>query len=193
MHDLEPHYGWREIYISSNDEKSPFYGAQYDEFKFHNKVYNYFIHPQWDAFGTETLYLKILFVDYEENFSIIELIGEWNDCLHNDVMFLKREIIDKMIDQGITKFVLCCDKVMNFHYSDTSYYEEWHEEVAENNGWICVLESQEHVRKEWNNQRLNYYMNYGQDFDDIIWRKLKPANLKKNIEQIIQTQTPLLP
>ena len=54
-----------------------FYGRQYDEFKFTNKIYNYFIHPQWDDFGSATLYAKILYVEYDEGYAVIELMGEW--------------------------------------------------------------------------------------------------------------------
>ena len=65
MQNLEPSYNWRELYIASEDELSPFYGAVYSEFEYTNTVYNYFIHPQWDDFGSNTLYLKILYADYE--------------------------------------------------------------------------------------------------------------------------------
>ena len=33
--------------------------------------------------------MKILFADYEQNFAIIELIGEWNDAIENDIMTLE--------------------------------------------------------------------------------------------------------
>src|SRR6187200_401751 len=124
MHDIEPYYNWRHIYVSEEDERSPFYQREYSEFEFTQTVYNYFIHPQWDDFGSRTLYLKLLFVDYDQGFAIIELIGEWNDAIENDIMTLKREIVDKMISEGIYKYVLISENVMNFHSSDTSYYEE---------------------------------------------------------------------
>ena len=61
------------------------------------------IHPQWDNLGSTTLYMKVLFADYDEGYAIIELIGEWNDLLHNDVMLLKRNIVEHMMAQGITQ------------------------------------------------------------------------------------------
>ena len=97
MHDIEPYYHWRDWYIASEDERSPFFGRQYSEFEYTNKIYNYYIHPQWDDFGSSTLYIKLLFADYDEGFAILELIGEWNDCISNDVMYLKREVADNMI------------------------------------------------------------------------------------------------
>jgi len=139
MHDIEPYYKWRAYYSSEKDEKSPFYGREYSEFTYTNKVYNYFIHPQWDFFGSSTLYGKSLFVDYDESYAVIELIGEWNDCLNNDVMFLKRHFVDALIKQGINKFILACDNVLNFHCSDNSYYEEWWDDVKDDGGWICIF------------------------------------------------------
>ena len=53
-----------------------------------------------------TLYLKILYADYERSFAVIEFIGEWNDALYNDIMFVKREVIESMVGNGINKFIL---------------------------------------------------------------------------------------
>ena len=92
MHTIEPHYNWRHLYIASEDTQSPFYGREYSEIEFSNAIYDYFIHPQWDQIGSATLYIKIVFVDYDSGYCIIELMGEWNDCLYNDVMYLKRNI-----------------------------------------------------------------------------------------------------
>jgi len=74
------------MYTAEEDEKSPFFGRTYSEFEYSQSVYNYYIHPQWDEFGSKTLYLKVLYADYAENFAIIELIGEWNDAVENDIM-----------------------------------------------------------------------------------------------------------
>jgi len=87
-------------------------------------VYNYYIHPQWDEFGSKTLYLKILYTDYDAKFAIIELIGEWNDTIENDIMELKREVLDKLMAEGIIKFILIAENVFNFHSGDKDYYEE---------------------------------------------------------------------
>ena len=66
MHALEPYYAWRNHYVASQDPQSPFYDRVYNEFAYHLKVYNHFIHPQWDEFGSQTLYTKILYADYDE-------------------------------------------------------------------------------------------------------------------------------
>src|SRR5690554_1415525 len=86
MHELEPYFNWRDHYVSSEDERSPFYNKEYSEFEYSEVVYNYLLHPQWDNFGSPTLFIKILFTDYEEGFTVIELIGEWNDAINNDIM-----------------------------------------------------------------------------------------------------------
>ena len=112
MQDIEPYYNWRHLYIASEDERSPFYERAYNEFEYDKQIYNYLIHPQWDDIGSETLFIKILFVNYDAGFAIIELIGEWNDCINNDVMILKRDIIDLMLPEGINKYILIGENVL---------------------------------------------------------------------------------
>ena len=121
MHEIEPFFNWRHMYTAEEDQKSPFFGRVYNEFEFTQTVYNYYIHPQWDDFGSRTLYLKVLYADYAENFAIIELIGEWNDAIENDIMTLKRDVIDDMIFQHITKFILITENVLNFHNGEKDY------------------------------------------------------------------------
>src|SRR5690349_6526633 len=147
MQDIEPYYAWRELYQSSEDEYSPFFERVYSEFEYSNTVYNYYIHPQWDDFGSQTLYMKILFIEYEQKYAIIEFIGEWNDAINNDIMFLKRDIIENMMKHGINKFILIGENVLNFHASDDCYYEEWFQDVDD--GWIAALNFREHVLKEF--------------------------------------------
>ena len=185
MHDIEPHHLWRDKYIASEDEHSPFHGREYSEFSFTNKIYNYYIHPQWDEFGSSTLYIKILFTDYEEGYTIFELIGEWNDCLKNDIMFLKREIIDILSPKGIHKYILICENVLNFHGSDDCYYEEWYEDIAEESGWIILVNSFKHVEDELKETRLQQYLNFGGIFNDIIWRPHKPKQLYAALEAVL--------
>ena len=104
MHEIEPFYLWRDDYIAAEDERSPFFNTEYSEFYYDKQLYNFLIHPQWDTFGSNTLYIKVIFVDYDKEYAIIELIGEWNDAINNDIMMLKREIVELMVDEGINKF-----------------------------------------------------------------------------------------
>ncbi len=184
MQDIEPFYNWREYYSSEDDEMSPFYGREYSEFEFTNTIYNYFIHPQWDEFGSSTLYLKILFADYNSKFAIIELIGEWNDCLHNDIMFLKREVIDVLTCNGINKFLLIGENVLNFHSSDDCYYEEWFDDVED--GWIAFINFRDHVEDELIRAHLDQYLLIGAPFNELNWRKYKPQTLALFIETMMQ-------
>ena len=189
MHDIEPHHLWRDNYISAEDERSPHFGRVYDEFKFTQKVYNYFIHPQWDEFGSSTLYGKILFADYDEGFAFIELIGEWNDCITNDVLFLKQNIIDELVRHGIHRHILVLDHVLNFHGSDNSYYEEWYEDIAENQGYICFINGLDHVIEEMKGSQIDHYANFSNDLQIPNWRSYKPKSLVAKIEMILHSQT----
>ncbi len=185
MHDIEPHFKWRNSYVASEDPKSPFYNKVNNEFTFTNKIYNYFIHPQWDEFGSPTLYAKVIFVEYDEQFAIIEFIGEWNDAVSNDIMFLKRNIGEALMEEGIHKFIFICENVLNFHGSDDCYYEEWAEECREENGWICIINSLEHVSDEMKITNLQYYINFGKNYNNINWRPHKPHNFFKAIDALV--------
>jgi hypothetical protein len=179
MHEIEPYYRWRDDYIASEDPLSPFVDTKYNEFEFDKQIYNYLIHPQWDFFGSQTLYLKVIYADYDLGFSIIEFIGEWNDALHNDIMILKREIIELMVDQGLNKFILIGENILNFHSSDDCYYEEWFQDVED--GWIAGINFREHVISEFKRNNIDYYINLGGNLDDMAWRNLKPIQLFKNV------------
>lgn len=175
MHLIEPYERWRELYAAEEDPRSPFFGRTYSETEYQNTIYNYYIHPQWDEFGSSTLYCKIIYADYVEGFAIIELIGEWNDCLYNDIMYLKRDLADALILEGITKFILIGENVLNFHYSDDSYYEEWFEDVGE--GWIICMNFRDYVLQEMKRARIDYYVMFGEMFQNISWRVMQPQQL----------------
>jgi len=180
MHEIEPYYRWRDDYIASEDALSPFFETKYNEFEFDKQIYNYLIHPQWDFFGSQTLYLKVLYAEYNKGYAIIEFIGEWNDALHNDIMNLKREILDLMVFEGIDKFILIGENVLNFHSSDDCYYEEWFQDLEE--GWIAGINFREHVISEFKRNNIDYYINFGGNLDDLAWRNLKPIQLFKQVE-----------
>jgi len=183
MHDIEPYFKWRDLYIASEDEQSPFFERVYNEFQYTQKIYNYYIHPQWDFFGSPTLYMKILFVDYDEGYAILEFIGEWNDLLNNDIMYLKREIVDSMTQKGIYRFVLLCDHVLNFHGSDDCYYEEWWDDIKEEGGWICLLNTFDHVAEEMSRTHIQWYANFGDTYNEVNWRRKTPELLIEEVEK----------
>jgi len=171
MQNIEPYFNWRHLYAAEEDARSPFFKRTYSEFEYTNKVYNYFIHPQWDEVGSSTLYLKILFADYDQHYAIIELIGEWNDAIENDVMTFRRNVTDNLYKQGIYKFILITENVLNFHSSDDSYYEEWHEQIEDERGWIVLLNLPEQSKHDFKKTRIT---NYLEMFELLQWRTMKP-------------------
>lgn len=178
MQDIEPYYNWRHLYSAEEDSNSPFYGRTYSEFEYSQTVYNYYIHPQWDEFGSRTLYCKILYADYDAGFCIIELLGEWNDAIENDIMMLRRELTDHLFARGIHKFILIGENVLNFHSSDDSYYEEWMEQMQEENGWVVMLNFPEQSRHDFEKARLTRYINLLQMEQ---WRTLQPDIIFQDI------------
>ena len=179
MHELEPYYNWRHIYTSEEDEQSPFYGREYSEFEYSQTIYNYYIHPQWDDFGSKTLYLKVLIADYAEGYAVIELIGEWNDAIENDIMTLKRDVIDHFMEQGIHKYILIAENVLNFHGNDREYYEEWQDDLTEENGWVIVLNMPEQTQYDFRKLKLDRYL---QIIDLPDWRVYKPIHLFRKFD-----------
>ena len=184
MHLVEPYYHWRNIYIASEDDASPFYNRDYSEFEFSNHIYNYYIHPQWDHIGSPTLYIKILYADYDLGFCVIEMIGECNDTIENDVMTLKRDIIDELIPTGLNKFILIGENVLNFHGSDDCYYEEWIDDAED--GWVAMLNFHEHVEREMQEIGIDQYCIMGGELDELEWRTFLPNNLFAKVELIVK-------
>lgn len=183
MHEIEPFYRWRDDYVASEDEHSPFYGTEYNEFEFDKQIYNFLLHPQWDSFGSTTLYLKVLYTDYHRRFAIIELIGEWNDAIYNDIMLLKREVIDIKVRAGINKFIMVGENVLNFHSSDDCYYEEWFQDIED--GWIAGINFREHVLNEFRSSNIDYFINFDGRLNDLPWRSQSPIQVFKAVEELL--------
>ncbi len=183
MQDIEPYYSWRHLYIASEDAQSPFYERSYNEFEYDKQIYNFYIHPQWDDIGSETLFIKILFVNYDTGFAIIELLGEWNDCINNDIMLLKRDIVDLLIAEGINKYILIGENVLNFHASDDSYYEEWNEDIED--GWVAFLNFRKHVLTEFQRSNIDYYILLGGNINEVSWRTYEPNELFQKIDNLV--------
>ena len=179
MQDIEPYYNWRHIYLSEEDPVSPFYGRTYSEFEYSQTLYNYYIHPQWDNFGSRTLFMKILYADYEQHYAIIELLGEWNDAIENDIMTLRRNITDYLYENGIFKFIFIAENVLNFHSSDTSYFEDWHEQLEDDNGWVSIINLPEQSKHDFKKAGITNYISF---FEIEQWRTLKPEILYQIID-----------
>jgi hypothetical protein len=174
MHTIEPFANWLKYYDSSFDDQSPFHGKVYNYDLYTETIYGYYIDPGWDSFGSETLYLKTLYTDYTLGFTILEFIGEWNDAINNDIMALKRNFVELLQQEGINKFILIGENVMNFHGSDDSYYEEWFGEAEEEGGWIVALSFPEHVTQEMKRFRIDHYIQMSDSLTIENWRTLHP-------------------
>lgn len=183
MHDIEPYHRWQQYYDSSEDPYSPFEGKQYNYDLLSETIYGYYIAPGWDFFGSETLYLKLLYVDYDQGYAIIEFIGEWNDALHNDIMHLKRNILEHLSYNGVKEYILLGENIMNFHGSDDCYYEEWFEEVGD--GWIAAVNFREHVIDEMTNYNIDSYINFGGTLQIPNWRTQKPGFFHSKVKGLI--------
>ena len=94
-------------------------------------------------------------------------------------MTLKREVIDVFEQNGITKFIFIAENVLNFHSGDKDYYEEWYEEVSDNNGWIVCLNMPEQTQYDFKKAKLNRMIEL---IDLIDWRVYKPFHLFKKID-----------
>jgi len=182
MHEIEPFYNWRHLYVAEEDERSPFFGTEHSEFQYTATVYNYYIHPQWDDFGSRTLYIKVQFVDYEAGYAIFELLGEWNDAIENDIMTLKRDVVDLMIQEGISKYIVIAENVLNFHSSDGSYYEEWQDDIRDEGGWVVLLNLPEASQHDFRLARLMRYLEFAEYPE---WRTLSPQLLFVTLDNLM--------
>jgi len=190
MHEIEPYYNWLQFYNPAEDQLSPYYGKEYNFDLYSETIYGYYIDPSWDYIGSETLYIKILFTDYSRGFSIIEFIGEWNDTINNDIMHLKRNIIESLLAQGVNQFILIGENVFNFHGSDDSYYEDWFEDVEDQDdfsqpGWIAAINFADHVQDEFMNYNVDTYINMGGTLNIHNWRTMNPLQLYTQVNKLI--------
>jgi hypothetical protein len=186
MHMIEPFFYWRDWYKAEFDEKSPFFEREYSEFEFTNRIYNNLIHPQWDYFESSTLLCKVLFADYDEKFAMIELLGEWNDLIDNDIMLLKQEVLDIFILSGIKNFIFIGENVLNFHGDTLDYYDELQEEIDD--GIIVFINFQEHVLREMYDINLDTYFLSGGELDEFPWRKMSPQQNFNKIKSIYNSR-----
>lgn len=189
MHTIEPFHGWRKYYVSEEDPNSPFYEKKYNYDQYSDTIYGYYIDPAWDFMGSETLYVKILYTNYSLGFAVIELLGEWNDAINNDIMHLKRNIIDYLLQDEIIHIVLIGENVLNFHGSDDSYYEEWYEDVE--SGWIIAAGFRDFIIDEWRKFNVDSYFHYGGPLELENWRTYNPKNLFDLIDSAVQRRLSL--
>ncbi|HTJ50246.1 MAG TPA: hypothetical protein VL443_12365 [Cyclobacteriaceae bacterium] len=184
MQHIVPYHNWLRYYDPSTDERSPFFGKEYNYDLYSETIYGYYIDPAWDGIGSETLYIKILFADYDAGYVVIEFIGEWNDAINNDIMTLKRNILEILNQEGINKFILIGENILNFHGSDDSYYEEWFEDVEE--GWIAAVSFPDFIQDEFRKYHIDHYINMGGTLQIENWRTMPPVVFYELVAGLIQ-------
>jgi F0F1-type ATP synthase gamma subunit len=87
------------------------------------------------------------------------------------------------MEAGIHKFILIGENVLNFHSSDDCYYEEWFEEVNDQDGWIAMLNFRDHVLQDFEEANIDSYIVLGGKINDIKWRTYSPMQLFKKVDQ----------
>jgi hypothetical protein len=184
MHTIEPFHGWNKYYETSSDDQSPYFGKEYNYDLYETTIYGYYIDPGWDSFGSETLYSKILYADYVEGYVVLEMMGEWNDTINNDIMTLKRGLIEPLEASGINKFILIGENVFNFHGSDDCYYEEWFDDVED--GWIAFVNFPDFLQDEIKKYHIDQYVNMGGTLQIDNWRTLHPQRFYDVVKALIQ-------
>jgi len=184
MHEIEPYYNWLQYYDPSLDDRLPFFGKEYNYELYSETVYGYYIDPAWDGIGSETLYVKVLYTDYTLNFVVIEFIGEWNDAINNDIMTMKRSLLEFLLKEGINKFILIGENILNFHGSDDSYYEEWFDEAED--GWIAAVSFPQFIEEEFRKYNIDQYINIGGTLNIEQWRTMLPLNFFDAVNKLVQ-------
>ena len=99
----------------------------------------------------------------------------------NDIMNIKREVADKFMAEGIYKFILIAENVLNFHSGDKDYYEEWTEETGEQNGWVICINMPEQTQYDFRRAKLDRYIGLMEQPD---WRIYKPFHLFKLVSSL---------
>ena len=179
--NVEPFYGWLHLYNHEVDVRSPFHEVEHSLFEYNRKIYTFNANPLWDEIESESLLVKILYADYERGYTIIELLGEWNDLFENDFKLLCENCLTYMIDSGINKFILICENVFNVYLEHDYYYDAFHDEL-EDDGWLFLLKARPNVKSDFEQYNISQYFLWNPTIDLLPWRKLKPWALFEAIE-----------
>jgi hypothetical protein len=78
--------------------------------------------------------------------------------------------------------------VLNFHSGDKDYYQEWHEDVTDENGWIVCLNMPEATQYDFKKAKINYYIEL---MALSNWRTYRPFHLFKKIDDEMTRRLPL--
>ncbi len=87
--------------------------------------------------------------------------------------------MDDLFANGIRKFILIVESVLNFHSSDDSYYEDWYEDVKDDGGWIAILNMPTQSEYDFKKARLQRYIYLT---EMLQWRTYLPEHLLSIVE-----------
>jgi hypothetical protein len=181
--DIEPYFGWLHLYSHEQDEHSPFHDVEHNLFEYDRHIYTFNAHPLWDTIDSESLLVKILYVDYHTGFAIIELLGEWNDLFDNDFRLLIENCLQYLTDFEVYRFIFICENVFNIYLQDDDYYQAFYEDLIENEGWMCLLKARPMVIEEFERYNIGRFFYWNAQHDELKWRKLHPLQLYQTIDQ----------
>jgi len=99
-------------------------------------------------------------------------------------MLFRKNVIEILQQQGITKFLLIGEHIFNFHGDADDYYQEWFEEILEEDGWIVGLNFRDFVIDEMASYNITQYIHMRAPFDGVKWRPYKPELLIEKIDQL---------
>lgn len=114
--------------------------------------------------------------------AFIELIGEWNDIIENDIETLKGTIIEHLISKKIYKFIFIGENVLTYHGDRNDYYAEWFEDVNEFGGWISFINFSEHTIQDFKQENIHHFVHF---FEIENWRTIQPELLFQTIDNMI--------
>ena len=78
-----------------------------------------------------------------------------------------------MIEQGISKFILITENVLNFHSSDSEYYEEWNEEIGDQGGWIVAVNMPSQTQYDFHQSKIDRLVHMQ---EHLNWRTFQPQH-----------------
>jgi len=87
------------------------------------------------------------------------------------------------MSHGIDKFILIGENVLNYHFSDDAYYQEWFEDIEK--GWIAAINFRSHVMREFQGANIDYYIAFGGNLNELDWRLFTPHQLFDKINSLM--------
>ena len=109
-----------------------------------------------------------------------EFIKNGNDCITNDIMFLKRDVADVLIEKASINSFCCVIMCQPFMVPDDCY-EEWWDDIKDAGGWVCMVNSLIMWATEMKRTRLQYYTHFGAVFNDVNWHNKLPEMVFQEI------------